>query len=256
MELLIYIFLILLVINLMLFTVNAFINNDKYILFSYPVSFLVAIIILLFNSDFQIFNILIASMVILWAIRLIVYLYLKTTYLEESSKKVEYLKKDIKIFFGYPLIQSVFVIIILLPVIFYYNIDLIEPNILAAMLGFVIWAIGLYIEHISDIQKYNFFKNKKTRKNKWIDKGLWGYSRHPNYFGEILVWIGIYIFTFNFDIFPLIAIISPVLVIILLRYVTGVPFSERILDNQFRSYETYKEYKRETNLIIPKIPKN
>jgi len=122
--------------------------------------------------------------------------------------------------------------------------------------GLIIWAFGLAIESIADIQKYRFNQNKKN-KDKFINTGLWKYSRHPNYVGEILCWIGIYIFTFpSLSTFQqIIALASPLFIVILLLFVTGLPPLEKSADNKWGKQQDYKEYKRRTSILIPWLPK-
>jgi steroid 5-alpha reductase family enzyme len=100
------------------------------------------------------------------------------------------------------------------------------------------------------LQKYNF---NKLKTGKWISIGLWKYSRHPNYFGEILCWIGIYIFAFssltNLD--KLIALISPAYIAFLLIFVTGLPPLEKFADEKWGKDKEYQKYKKRTSILIP-----
>jgi steroid 5-alpha reductase family enzyme len=96
-----------------------------------------------------------------------------------------------------------------------------------------------------------FIQDKKNR-GKWIASGLWKYSRHPNYFGEILVWIGIYVFVFSslIGFERLYALASPLFITFLLVFVSGLPQLEKGADKKWGHLKAYREYKRRTSTLI------
>ena len=108
------------------------------------------------------------------------------------------------------------------------------------------------MESIADHQKYRFRDDPKN-KNKWITHGLWQYSRHPNYFGEILVWTGIYLFAFPHLPYNhrLLGIISPLYIFCLLYFVSGVPMLERSANKRWGKDPAYQAYKKKTKVLIP-----
>jgi steroid 5-alpha reductase family enzyme len=104
---------------------------------------------------------------------------------------------------------------------------------------------------VSDHQKY-VFKNKKDTDKPFIDYGLWKYSRHPNYFGEILVWWGIFIFIMpSLTGLSYLTIVGPVLITVLICFVTGIPTLENKYDKRYKDNPDYQKYKRETSVLIP-----
>lgn len=117
-------------------------------------------------------------------------------------------------------------------------------------LGAVLWIIGFIVETVSDSQLDAFRKNP-ANKDTILQTGLWNYSRHPNYFGEITMWWGFFLIASSEKYLGMYAIVSPITITILLRYVTGVPWIEKTFDNN----PAYQEYKRRTNAIIPWWPK-
>lgn len=125
----------------------------------------------------------------------------------------------------------------------------------AAILGIVLWFVGLTIEAIADYQKFAF-KQTYTNKNIWIQSGVWKYSRHPNYFGEILVWVGIYIYcaTSLTLLEKVLGLSSPGLITAVLLFVSGVPILERAADRRWGDVAAYRLYKRNSRLLMP-IPK-
>ena len=112
------------------------------------------------------------------------------------------------------------------------------------IVGAIIWIIGLIIESFADAQKFSF---KKKNKGKFIQTGLWKYSRHPNYFGEMLCWIGIYVFAGVW----LWGLISPLYIIALLVFVSGIPLLEKKADAIWGKNKAYQKYKKETSVLIP-----
>ena len=121
-----------------------------------------------------------------------------------------------------------------------------------AAIGLFIWLIALIFETTADIEKL-IFNTKPKNKGKWINDGLWRLSRHPNYFGEILIWVGIYIYSLDalnsFEAF--VALLSPLTIFVLLRYISGVPILEANADKKWGENPQYIEYKNKTNLLIP-----
>jgi len=96
-----------------------------------------------------------------------------------------------------------------------------------------------------------------ANKDKWIDTGIWHYSRHPNYFGEILIWVGIYLYTLaSLPLLPaIIGLVSPGFIIILLLFISGIPILEKSADKRWGSNPKYRAYKKQTSILIPAITK-
>jgi len=119
--------------------------------------------------------------------------------------------------------------------------------------GFALWTLGFFWETIADFEKAKFRKRPLKENDKpFIDSGLWRYSRHPNYFGEILMWTGIYLSAFSvLHGWQNIAILSPLFVSFILRFVSGVPRTEAQSDRAFEKLESYQSYKARTPTIIP-----
>jgi steroid 5-alpha reductase family enzyme len=120
------------------------------------------------------------------------------------------------------------------------------------LVGILVWIVGFFFESVADQQKY-LFKKSLGNKGKWIASGLWKYSRHPNYFGEILCWVGIYIFTTSAlsGYSLLVGLISPLFIAGLLIFVTGIPPLERYADKTWGKNKDYLEYKRRTSVLVP-----
>ena len=121
-----------------------------------------------------------------------------------------------------------------------------------ALIGFLLWALGFAIEAIADGQKSRFNADP-ANKGKFISTGLWSKSRHPNYFGEILLWIGVAIIAIPaLQGWQWVALISPVFVTLLLTKVSGVPLLEKKSDTKWGGQADYEAYKKDTPVLIPK----
>jgi steroid 5-alpha reductase family enzyme len=117
-------------------------------------------------------------------------------------------------------------------------------------LGFIIWLIGLIFESVSDWQLARF-KADPANKGQVMDQGLWAYSRHPNYFGECLIWWGIFLIALSTPN-SWWTIISPLIITAVLLKMTGIPLMEKaIVDTR----PGYRDYIRRTPAFFPWFPK-
>ena len=123
-----------------------------------------------------------------------------------------------------------------------------------ALVGFVVWAVGFFFELLADVQK-SAFKANPENKGKFIQTGLWAWSRHPNYFGEIVIWIGVAIIALPvLRGWALLTLISPLWVILQLTVISGVPMLEKKADKRWGDQEDYQRYKANTPILIPRPP--
>ncbi len=123
-----------------------------------------------------------------------------------------------------------------------------------AVVGFIIWAFGYIFELLADAQKSEFKANPENE-GKFIQSGLWSLSRHPNYFGEIVIWIGVAIVALPvLKGWALLTLISPLWVIVQLTLISGVPMLEQKADKRWGGQEDYEQYKKNTPVLIPKLP--
>lgn len=122
-----------------------------------------------------------------------------------------------------------------------------------AVVGFVVWLVGFAIEVVADNQKSRFNADP-ANKGKFIRSGLWARSRHPNYFGEIMLWIGVAICALPvLRGWQWVAMISPIFVTLLLTRVSGVPLLENKADKKWGGQKDYEEYKKNTPVLIPRL---
>lgn len=146
------------------------------------------------------------------------------------------------------LLQGIVIWCVTLPIQFMLSKNDVNTLSFFNFIGLIIIIVGFAWEAISDHQLNNF-KKSSTNKNQFLKKGLWSLSRHPNYFGEILFWWGIFMFTIV-DYTSFISIIGPLLFTYLLINVTGVKTMDKRMIN---NYSEYAEYIKQTNSIIPRF---
>lgn len=218
-----------------------------------------AIASLFISNEFNILKIVITIITVFWGLRLSSYLFVRNfnkpeDYRYQKMRNKWQTKLKTKAFFKVFLLQSVLNYLIGLPVILtnlqigYINSSL---SSLVLIIGVTIFMIGFIIESLADYQLKKF-KNDSKNKGKILTSGLWKYSRHPNYFGESLLWIGIFIVSqAQLSLFSLIGIISPILITLFVRYVSGVP----ILERRYKDNLEYQEYAKKTAIFIPLPPK-
>jgi steroid 5-alpha reductase family enzyme len=118
-----------------------------------------------------------------------------------------------------------------------------------------VWLFGVVFETTADFQKYKF-KKDPANKGKFIDVGLWSVSRHPNYFGEIAVWLGVCGVAMSSASVgvSLASVASPLFVTFLLTKVSGIPILEKSADERWGDEAKYAEYKKNTPCLVPRLP--
>jgi steroid 5-alpha reductase family enzyme len=123
-----------------------------------------------------------------------------------------------------------------------------------AIVGLLIWAAGFALEATADVQKSRF-RADPANKGMFIHTGLWAWSRHPNYFGEITLWIGVALIALPvLRGWQYVTLISPVFVFLLLTRVSGVPLLEKSADRKWGGQDEYEAYKASTSVLVPRPP--
>lgn len=129
-----------------------------------------------------------------------------------------------------------------------------EPFGAWGWIGLCVWCIGFGIEAVADEQKRRFRADPANRE-RFIDRGLWRWSRHPNYFGEIVLWFGVALIAIPvLSGWGWVSLISPAFVIFLLTRVSGLPTVEKRADQKWGGQPEYEAYKRGTPILIPRPP--
>lgn len=237
------------VVQLFLFIPAFLLKTDKLTDFSYSLGFIVVASWTFLQGDRNIYHLWLYILIVLWSLRLGVYLVYRIANIG-TDKRFDNIRISFLKFIKFWIFQGLVIPIILFPSVYFFNS---YPKFEFGMvIGTIIWILGMLIESVADIQKFKF-KKVKTNKNKWIETGVWKYSRHPNYLGEILCWLGIYIFTFGslegYEI--VIASLSPLTISVLLIFISGIPILEKKADEKWGGIGEYKKYKSRTPVLIP-----
>jgi steroid 5-alpha reductase family enzyme len=240
--------------NLVVFVPAFIYKTDKLTDISYSLTFIFLITLSFVFSEQSAFHLILALMVVLWATRLGAHLLYRVI-IKGKDARFDKWRDSFLLFGRFWLLQGLTVPVVLLSS--YYAMNAESKGIgLLAILGLVVFVVGLILESVADYQKLKFSINT-TNKNKWIDQGVWRLSRHPNYLGEMMVWTGIYIYSIqalsNLDL--LFAAISPIYIIMLLMFVSGVPILEKQADDKWGHIKEYRDYKKRVGLLLPRFNK-
>jgi steroid 5-alpha reductase family enzyme len=233
------------------FLIGQYKKNNAVVDIAWGLGFVLVAWFTFILSSMTIINYVITIIVSLWGLRLGYYLFKRNWNKAEDYRYVEMRKSWLK----YPLLQAylkvymlqmLLMYIISLSIIFINNSN---SNLgLLAYLGIFVWIIGYFFEVVGDYQLKKFVSNP-LNKGHIMKTGLWKYTRHPNYFGEAVMWWGIYLLALNAGGY--LTIISPLLINFLLVFVSGVP----LLEKKYKDNIEFQEYAKVTSIFIPMPPK-
>lgn len=209
---------------------------------------LLAFIGLILNPTLRVY--LVFSMVAFWGFRLAYHIGQRFLNHSEEDKRYQAMRANwkgsmtfnswLRVF----IIQGLSLLLVSASIIIITNFDKGDFNILN-IIGIAIWLFGFIFEIISDRQLKNFIGRLENR-GRIMKSGLWKYSRHPNYFGEAVLWWGLFLLAFGVDYFY-IALIGPITITILLRFVSGVPLAEA----RYKENAEFQEYSAKTPAFLP-----
>lgn len=240
--------LISLAIQFVLFIPAFLFKTDKLTDLSYSLTFLLLVGIAFFSTDFSWQALILFSMIALWALRLGTYLFIRILFMGKDKRFDEY-RDNFLLFLRFWVLQGLTVWVVLLSSFLFFNQT---PRFtILSLIGLLVWLAGFIIESFADAQKFVFIRSKKNV-GRWIHSGLWAYSRHPNYFGEILCWLGVFLFVVSSLSLTqsLIAFISPLFIAIILIFGTGLPPLEKSADKKWGHNSAYRKYKKETSILV------
>jgi steroid 5-alpha reductase family enzyme len=214
----------------------------------------VTVVALLLSDDLDARAVIVAAMVAVWALRLGSFLFRRVRR-DGRDGRFDEIKVDPLRFFMTWTLQGLWVLLTIACAL--AIITSVERRSIGwlAILGIAIWIAGFAIEVIADQQK-SVFKRDPANEGRFISTGLWAWSRHPNYFGEIALWTGIAIMAI-----PLLSgwrwvvLISPVFVTLLLTRVSGIPMLEARAQKRWGDDAEFQAYTRNTSVLIPRPPR-
>ncbi|MHB1329370.1 MAG: DUF1295 domain-containing protein [Gemmatimonadales bacterium] len=204
-----------------------------------------------FSVDPDARSVLLAALVIAWAVRLGTFLFRRIRRAGKDDR-FDDLKPSFVRFLNVWTMQGLWVTFTAAAALVAISSTYRKELDLFAVLGFLVWAFGFGFEVVADTQKSRF-NTEPENKGKFIQAGLWSRSRHPNYFGEIVLWIGVAIIALPvLQGWQRIALISPVFVILLLTRISGIPLLAKKADAKWGGQEEYEAYKQRTPVLIPR----
>ena len=191
-------------------------------------------------------------LVTVWGIRLAWHIYKRNSGKPEDYRYAQWRKEwsnfYVRSYLQVFMLQGLFLYLISLPIIYINSLVLSEFSY-NVLIGFLVWGFGFYFESVSDYQLKKFISDPKN-KGKLMTTGLWRYSRHPNYFGEVTQWWGVFIIVALVQ-GGLFTIIGPLTITFLILFVSGVP----LLEKKYVGRSDFELYKKQTSVFIPLPPK-
>lgn len=237
-----------LLVQAVFFAFAATFRTDKVTDLSYGLTFILIVGALWLRAERGGAATALAAMVLLWGLRLAGYLVYRILHMGRDVR-FDGIRERFVSFLAFWLLQGLAVWVILLPSTLWYARP--GPWRLTMVLGAAIWLAGLVIETVADAQKFAF-KRTELGRTRWTDTGLWRFSRHPNYFGELLVWWGIYLFVApDLGAWNLLGIVGPFAITAILLWGTGIPPLEASALKKWGADPNYQAYRARTRQLVP-----
>jgi steroid 5-alpha reductase family enzyme len=211
----------------------------------------VTAIAVLLSPDVDGRSLLLLALVVIWAGRLGTYLFRRVLQAGKDAR-FDDIKPSFLRFLNTWTLQGLWVSFTLAAALVAITTTTRRELGLVALAGYLVWLFGFSMEAVADLQKSRF-RADPANKGRFIQTGLWARSRHPNYFGEIVLWIGVAIIALPvLRGWQWVALISPVFVALLITRISGVPMLEKRADEKWGGQEDYEAYKERTPVLIPK----
>lgn len=201
------------------------------------------------SNDFGLRSVLINILVSIWGLRLAWHIHTRNKGKTEDYRYEAWRKEwgsffYIRSYFQVYLLQGFLLFLIVLPVLV-INKNYSSSVGLLDFFGIAVWLFGFYFEVVGDAQLARFIKNPEN-KGKLMQSGLWAYTRHPNYFGEVTLWWGVWLIALSVPN-GIYAIIGPLTITILILKVSGIP----LLEKKMEENPDFQEYKSRVSMFIP-----
>ncbi|HSR45067.1 MAG TPA: DUF1295 domain-containing protein [Acidimicrobiia bacterium] len=214
----------------------------------------VTVAALVLSDDLDARAVIVAAMVVVWALRLGTFLFRRVRR-DGRDGRFDRIKTDPLRFFMTWTLQGLWVLLTAACALAIITGSDRSSIGWVTVIGIVVWIAGFGIEVVADQQKSAFKKNP-ANEGRFITSGLWAWSRHPNYFGEITLWIGIAIMALPvLSGWRWVALISPVFVILLITRVSGLPMLEARAEKRWGSDQEFRTYTANTPVLIPRPPR-
>ena len=246
-----YAVLFIFLIHLLIFVPSYFFQTEKFFDLTGTISYVSSVLFIFFKSNtlesINLGSLALSTFIIIWSLRLGTFLFLRIKKAGKDRRFNE-IKKSFSWFFMAFSTSGMWVTICSICALTGIANGIIFST--TTIIGIIIFIIGFTIEIIADLQKTKFRANVDN-KDKFISIGLWKYSRHPNYLGEIILWLGISLISFSsLEGFQYVTLISPIFTYLLLVNVSGINLLEKSGDKRWGMLESYKKYKEKTPRLI------
>ena len=217
-------------------------QTEKFYDLTGSLTYLTLVLFAVFSSSsFNNTSLIVCGCISVWAIRLGSFLFLRIKK-DGEDKRFRSIKQSLTRFFMTWTLQGMWVTMCLLCVTTALSSESGVKEGVGFYLGLIIFVIGFTLEVVADNQKTKFRKNPEN-KNMFISSGLWGKTRHPNYLGELILWIGVTVMSIeSLQGMQYITLISPLFVYVLLMYISGVRMLEASGHKKWGKLTEYKEY--------------
>ncbi len=241
-------------VNWLVFIPSALAQTERYYDLTGGITYItVTAVAVLLSGELDVRASLVAAMVMIWSLRLATFLFLRISRDGKDSRFDNIKNRPLRFLMAWT-IQGLWVLLTAAAALAVITGGVREPLGAVGIAGISIWSIGILIEIIADRQKSKF-KDDPGNEGKFINVGLWAWSRHPNYFGEIVLWTGMAIVAMPvLQGWQWATLISPLFVTFLLTRVSGIPLLEEKADQRWGGQDDYEAYKRGTPVLIPKPP--
>ena len=230
-------------------------SSEKYFDFTGMVATLLVVLTAMFallssGAQASIRSVFVASFVSVWTLRLGIFLYKRIVKAGEDIRFRD-IKKSLPKFLMTWTLSALWVFLTTVNAITLIALNPLEPIGIFFIMGALLWLLGFGFEVIADRQK-KYFSEQPKNEGRFITQGLWSVSRHPNYFGEIILWAGIAIISLPFlSGWQFVTLVSPVFVFLLLTRISGLPFLEDKAEKKWGEDKDYIEYKKRTPILVP-----
>lgn len=239
------------VIQWIVYIPSAIAQTDRYFDLTGSATYiLVTVLLLVFSPGLDPRNIILAAIVVIWAARLGSFLFARNRR-SGTDDRFDEIKTSKLRFLSVWTVQGLWVSLTAAAAWISLSSSTQAPLDWTTWVGLAIWIVGFAFEVTADQQK-SHFKADPSNEGRFIQSGLWSLSRHPNYFGEILLWIGVLIIAIPvLQGWQWISLLSPIFVIVLLTRVSGIPLLEQKAKRKWGDDPEYQAYRARTSLLIP-----
>ena len=236
---------------------SPFYPSSRLFTVAYGTNFVaLAIITFCLNETYAARNVIVMCAVVVWGLRLAFYLFSRVRAMGKDAR-FDGTRDNIPKFALFWLGQIVTVWIVSIPFSLLSSRDVIIPLGWQDGLGIGLWVVGFVLETVADFQKFRFKNNPETAKQMYMG-GVWRASRHPNYFGELLQWWGIWSITtsVNDSTTPLlyISVLSPLFLTALILFASGIPTLEVPWNKKYGGDPDFRMYRERVPPLITFIP--